>query len=87
MNQNEYDDLIKIIVEEAESMLTEDGVEWKRHDEDEFHRVLFDRVMVRADDEGQPLCELDAREISEVCGEVESDIFHGDIIGLDRYLA
>ena len=80
MDQNHYDDLIKIIVDNAQVILND--FPQLREDEDEFHRVLFDRVLVEVDEFHEDLSKYEAKEISEVCGDVEGDIIHGDILGI-----
>ena len=79
MNDQAYDYVLKVAVEEAESMINEYGEQIKE-DEGKFHDILFSRVISAVDNSHYAL--LDAREISEVCGEVESDVIHGDILGL-----
>jgi hypothetical protein len=78
MSDNVYDWLLKLIVDEAQALISDD--ERITEDEDKFHDVLFGRVLTAVDD--SPYSYLEAREISEVCSEVESDILHGDILGL-----
>ena len=79
MNDQAYEHVLKLAVEEAEGMINEYGENIKQ-DEGKFHDILFSRVITAVDNSNYAL--LDAREISEVCGEVESDILHGDILGL-----
>lgn len=79
MLNNEYDELLTVIIDEAKSVIDEN--EFILKNEDRFHDVLFGRVLTVVDEDGS-LSHLEAREISEVCGEVESDIIHGDILGL-----
>ena len=80
MDQNHYDDLIKIVIDNAQVILND--FPQLREDEDEFHRVLFDRVLVEVDEFHEELSKYEAKEISEVCGDVEGDIIHGDILGI-----
>ena len=80
MDQNHYDDLIKIVIDNAQVILND--FPQLREDEDEFHRVLFDRVLVEVDEFHEDLSKYEAKEISEVCGDVEGDIILGDILGI-----
>jgi len=79
MNDQAYEFVLRVAVEEATDMISEHGEEIKQ-DEGKFHDILFSRVVTAVDNSEYAL--LDAKEISEVCGEVESDILHGDILGL-----
>ena len=79
MNDQAYEFVLKTAVEEATDMISEHGEKIKE-DEGKFHDILFSRVITAVDNSDYAL--LDAREISEVCGEVEGDIIHGDILGL-----
>jgi len=79
MNDQAYEFVLRVAVEEAKDMISEHGEEIKE-DEGKFHDILFSRVVTAVDNSEYAL--LDAKEISEVCGEVESDILHGDILGL-----
>jgi len=79
MNDQAYEFVLRVAVEEAKDMISEHGEEIKQ-DEGKFHDILFSRVITAVDNSEYAL--LDAKEISEVCGEVESDILHGDILGL-----
>jgi len=79
MNDQAYEFVLRVAVEEAKDMISEHGEEIKQ-DEGKFHDILFSRVVTAVDNSEYAL--LDAKEISEVCGEVESDILHGDILGL-----
>jgi len=79
MNDQAYEYVLRLAVEEATAMIAEHGDEIKK-DEGKFHDILFSRVVTGVDNSDYAL--LDAREISEVCGEVESDVIHGDILGL-----
>lgn len=79
MNDQAYEFVLRVAVEEATDMISQHGEEIKQ-DEGKFHDILFSRVVTAVDNSEYSL--LDAREISEVCGEVESDILHGDILGL-----
>ncbi len=76
----EYDKLIGIIVENAKVIL--DDFPKIREDEDQFHDVLFGRVLTEVDEFHEDLSQHEAKDISEVCSEVEGDILHGDILGL-----
>lgn len=76
----DYDQLIAIIVDNAAVILDADPS--LREDEDKFHRVLFGRVLIEIDEVHENLSTYEAADISEVCSEVESDIIHGDILGL-----
>ena len=80
MHNDDYTDLIGIAVENAKDLLNSQPK--LRDDEDEFHDRLFAAVLTEVDDFHPRLSALEAREISEVCGEVESDILHSDILGL-----
>jgi len=79
MNDQAYEFVLRVAVEEAKDMISEHGEEIKQ-DEGKFHDILFSRVVTAVDNSEYAL--LDAKEISEVCGEVEGDIIHGDILGL-----
>ena len=80
MHTDDYNELIGIVVENATDLLN--AKPELREDEDEFHARLFDVVLTEVDDFHPLLSKYEAREISEVCGEVEGDIIHGDILGL-----
>ena len=80
MHNDDYTELIGIVVENATDLLNSQPK--LREDEDEFHARLFAAVLTEVDDFHPRLSAYEAREISEVCGEVESDIIHGDILGL-----
>ena len=80
MLKNDYDMLLQIIIANAEDLL---GSNPKlREDEEEFHARLFAAVLTEVDDFHPELSKYEAKEVSEVCGEVEGDIIHGDILGL-----
>lgn len=79
MNDQAYEYVLNLAVEEAQAVINEHGDDIKQ-DEGKFHDLLFSRVITAVDNSDYAL--LDAREISEVCGEVESDVLHGDILGL-----
>lgn len=79
LTSNEYDHVLQVAMEEAPYVLSEHGEKIKE-DEDKFHDILFDRVLSVIDDSAYSY--LEARDVSEVCGEVEGDIIHGDITGL-----
>ena len=76
----EYDKLVGIIVDNAKIIL--DDFPKLRENEDDFHDTLFGRVLTEVDELHEDLSKHEARDISEVCGEVEGDILHGDILGL-----
>jgi hypothetical protein len=80
MLDNHYDQLILVIVANAEDLLNSQPK--LRDNEDEFHDRLFAAVLTEIDDFHPELSKYEAAEISEVCGEVEGDILHGDILGL-----
>lgn len=80
MNDNDYTKLIGIVVDNAKDILN--CKPELREDEGAFHDRLFDTVLTEIDDFHADLSKYEAREISEVCGEVEGDILHGDILGL-----
>jgi hypothetical protein len=79
MNDQAYEFVLRLAVEEAQAVINDHGEDIKK-DEGKFHDLLFSRVVTGVDNSDYAL--LDAREISEVCGEVESDVLHGDILGL-----
>lgn len=79
MNDNEYDHVLALAIEEARLMIAEFGEKIKQ-DESTFHIILFDRVLSEVDDSNYSY--LEAKDVSEVCTEVESDVIHGDILGL-----
>jgi hypothetical protein len=80
MKQNDYDELLSIIVDNAKNILADEPE--LRNDEDEFHRRLFADVLTEVDEHHPNLSKYEAKEISEVCGDIEGDIIHGDILGL-----
>lgn len=82
MNAGTYEGILKLAVDEATHMVN-NGMD-PRHpevDEDTFHDILFANVLDQADHCGLGV-DAEAEEISSICGEVESDIIHGDILGL-----
>jgi hypothetical protein len=79
LNGQEYDYVLALAVEEAQGVIAEKG-EGVKNDEDKFHDLLFDRVLTEVDRGHYSY--LEAKDVSEVCGEVEGDILHGDILGL-----
>ena len=82
MNDNTYEGILKLAVDEAVHMVN-NGMD-PRHpevDEDTFHDILFANVLDQADNCGLGVG-AEAKEISEICGEVENDIKHGDILGI-----
>ena len=81
MNDHEYEYVQRTVVEEATALTSE--LRPDRNDDsgwDKFHDILFGRVLTDVDNTDYSY--LDARDVSEVCGEVENDIRHGDILGL-----
>jgi hypothetical protein len=80
MHNDDYSDLLGIIADNARDLLSSKPE--LREDEGEFHDRLFAAVLQEVDDFHPRLSELEAKEISEVCGEVEGDILYGDILGL-----
>jgi hypothetical protein len=78
LNENEFDHVTRIAIEEAQSLDKPDANDdsaW-----DKYHDVLFGRVLTAIDDSHYSY--LDARDVSEACSEVEGDIRYGDILGL-----
>jgi hypothetical protein len=79
MNDQEYDYVLRIAVEEAQAIDKPadpgDLSAWDRWHDEHFGRVL------EAVDSGH-YSYLEAADISEVCSEVEGDIRHGDILGI-----
>ena len=78
MNDQEYEYVLAVAVEGARDLIAED--EQIKKDEDKFHDKLFDIVLSEVDKSEYSY--LEAKPVSEVCSEVESDILHGDILGL-----
>ena len=81
MEDNHYEEILKLAVDHATSIAMEDP---KILDsEDLFHDTVFGRVLAEID-RGIGVAHLqqhEASEISEICSEVESDVLHGDILG------
>jgi hypothetical protein len=83
MKTNDYEKLLAVIIDNAKSILDENPKLGEPYgDEDKFHDILFGRVLTEIDECHEDLSVYEAREISEVCSEVEGDIIHGDILGL-----
>jgi hypothetical protein len=83
LNEQEYDYVQRLAVEEATALVNKDDGKPDRHDDsawDKWHDRHFGNVLHEIDNGAYSY--LDAREISEVCSEVESDVRHGDILGL-----
>ena len=82
---NDYDNLLKIVVDCAVDIAgqvkQEVLIEARAGRDDEFHDRLFGAVLNEVDGFHPDLSKYEAAEISEVCGEVENDILHGDILG------
>jgi hypothetical protein len=82
---NDYDALLKIAVDNAvdvaDSIPLSKLIEARAGRDDEFHDRLFAAVLSEVDDFHPDLSKYEAADISEVCGEVENDILHGDILG------
>jgi hypothetical protein len=79
LNDNELDHVSRLAVEEA-GMLDKpedvnDDSAW-----DKFHDMLFGAVLTAVDNSHYYY--LEARDISEVCSEVENDIRYSDILGI-----
>jgi hypothetical protein len=79
MNDQAYEYVLRIAVEEAQSIDkpadSKDDSAW-----DHWHAKHFDSVLAVVDNSDYSF--IEAREISDVCQEVENDIRHGDILGL-----
>ena len=78
LNEQEYDYVLRIAVENAEMIVSNDDK--IKRDEDRFHNLLFSHVLTEIDNGAYS--HLDARDVSEVCSEVEGDVIHGDILGI-----
>lgn len=82
---NDYDKLLKIAVDNAvdiaDAIPLSKLIEARAGRDDEFHDRLFAAVLGEVDHFHPDLSKYEAAEISEVCGEVESDVLHGDILG------
>lgn len=84
MTTEQYDEVLRMATEEATAMVQVEDNRPNEFDDsawDKFHDVLFGRVLTAVDND-EALADLDAREVSVVCDEVENDIRHGDILGL-----
>lgn len=79
MNDQAYEYVLRLAVEEAQSVISDHGDKIKQ-DEDRFHDILFGRVLTEVDKGHYSY--LEAKAVSEVCSEVEGDIIHSDILGL-----
>jgi hypothetical protein len=82
MTDTEYERILKLAVEEATDLTN--TLRPDRNDDsgwDKFHDQHFGRVLTYID-EHTDLGHIEAREISDVCSEVEKDIRHSDILGL-----
>jgi hypothetical protein len=75
----DYDKLLNVIMDNARMILLDEPT--IRDNEDQFHDVLFGRVLTEIDNLHEDLSKYEAADVSEVCGEVEGDIIHGDILG------
>lgn len=78
MNDQEYEHVLSLAVEIAQGIDkpdTNDDSAW-----DKWHDTHFGRVLEAVDNGAYSY--LEARDVSEVCSEVESDIRHGDILGI-----
>jgi len=82
MNDQAYEFVLRLAVEEATAMVNEDKRPQRTHDSewDEWHQEHFGRVLTKVDKSEYSF--IEARDISQVCEEVENDIRHGDILGL-----
>jgi hypothetical protein len=78
MNDQEYDYVLRLAVQEAQAIdkpVINDDSAW-----DKWHDKHFANVLEAVDSGAYSY--LEARDVSEVCSEVESDIRHGDILGI-----
>jgi hypothetical protein len=82
MDDLTYEGILKLTVDEATHMVN-NGYDLRHPDvdEDTFHDLLFANVLDQADKSGLGE-DVEAEEISKICGEVEWDIVHSDILGL-----
>lgn len=83
MDDNHYDDIIRIALHQAEDLCNfsrpdrSDDTGW-----DHWHDRHFGRVLEEIDQFHPELSVYEAKEISEICQEVESDVRYGDILGI-----
>jgi hypothetical protein len=87
MTEQERDEIIKIAVEEAPSVIDrfeQEGHPFYRGEDEsaaELGSRLFDVVLPAVDNHSPELSRFEAALISDICYEVAWDIIHGDILG------
>jgi hypothetical protein len=80
ITEADYDVLLKLVTDIAIDVARSMGD--KIHDDPTtFHDRVFADVLKEVDDFHPDLSKYEAADISEVCGEVEHDILHSDILG------
>lgn len=80
MNDGDYEKVLEVVTENADD-IEANFPGMLREDEDKFHQILLGQVITEIDSKHGDLSYIEARELSEVCGEVENDMRHSDIRG------